>query len=224
MSKVFHFFDMDFTLIENDCDVSWRQFLVAKKLAPLSDLELNDKFFDDYNAGCLDIEAFSKFQLKEFANKTYEEMHELAVEHFEEVVKSRIRPKAFDYVQEAISRGEHTFIVTSTNQILAEPVGAYFNVEGVYGAQLEMVNNLFTGKTAGTFTAGNGKVAVIKALQEKYDFDIAYTNAYGDSVNDVPMLEFVANAFAISPSTALRELTVKKQEAKFNWTILDWSL
>ena len=34
----------------------------------------DDKFFDDYNAGCLDIEAFSKFQLKEFANKTYEEM------------------------------------------------------------------------------------------------------------------------------------------------------
>ena len=32
----------------------------------------DDKFFDDYNAGCLDIEAFSKFQLKEFANKTYE--------------------------------------------------------------------------------------------------------------------------------------------------------
>ena len=33
-SPEFYFFDMDHTLIDNDCDVSWKDFMVAEKLAP----------------------------------------------------------------------------------------------------------------------------------------------------------------------------------------------
>ena len=33
-----HFFDMDHTLINADCDVTWKEFMVAEKQAPESDL------------------------------------------------------------------------------------------------------------------------------------------------------------------------------------------
>ena len=46
-----HFFDMDHTLINNDCDVSWKEFLTEEKIAPSNAMEIADKFFDDYNRG-----------------------------------------------------------------------------------------------------------------------------------------------------------------------------
>ena len=42
--------DMDGTLIDHDCDVSWKEFLVAEGIAPRSDLELAEKFFAERKA------------------------------------------------------------------------------------------------------------------------------------------------------------------------------
>ena len=43
----FHIFDMDGTLVDNDCDVSWKLFLVAAGFAPKSDIELAHKYYDE---------------------------------------------------------------------------------------------------------------------------------------------------------------------------------
>ena len=66
----FYLFDMDHTLIQADCDVTWKQFAVAHGLAPETALVEADRFFDDYNAGKLDIEAFHEFQFREFAGNS----------------------------------------------------------------------------------------------------------------------------------------------------------
>ena len=39
-----HFFDMDHTLINNDCDVSWKEFLTEEKIAPSNAMEIADNF------------------------------------------------------------------------------------------------------------------------------------------------------------------------------------
>ena len=84
-----YIFDMDGTLIDNDCDVSWKEFLVAEGLAPRSDLALAKKFFDDYNAGTLRHEDFLAFQLREFVGRSVAEMAEVARRHFERVVRPK---------------------------------------------------------------------------------------------------------------------------------------
>ena len=45
--KTLHIFDMDGTLVDNDCDVSWKVFLVDIGVAPRGDLELAQKYYDD---------------------------------------------------------------------------------------------------------------------------------------------------------------------------------
>ena len=71
------FFDMDHTLINHDCDVSWKQFVVKHGLAPESDLAEADRYFDDYNAGTLDVEEFYGFQFREFVGISYATMSKL---------------------------------------------------------------------------------------------------------------------------------------------------
>ena len=78
-----HFFDMDHTLIDADCDVTWKEFMLAEKLAPESAREQAEKFFEDYNLGRLDFEAFTRFQLAEFAGRTEAETAELCRRHFQ---------------------------------------------------------------------------------------------------------------------------------------------
>ena len=52
------FFDIDHTIIDNDCDVSWKLFLIEKGLAPKSDKKIVKEYFELYKAGTLPIEDF----------------------------------------------------------------------------------------------------------------------------------------------------------------------
>lgn len=116
-----YFFDMDHTLINNDCDVSWKQFAVRHNLAPESDLAEADRYFDDYNAGTLDVEEFYLFQFREFIGKTPEEMRPLSELHFEEYVRPHIYPEARKLVGSLLDAGFPVAILTSTNSVVAQP-------------------------------------------------------------------------------------------------------
>lgn len=214
-----HVFDMDNTLIENDCDVSWKEFLVAEKQAPVSALDEAQFFFDQYNRGCLDQEAFAAFQLREFAGHTPDEMRVWCRKHFEVIVRPAVRNGAEKMIRQLQSEGKTCAIITSTNHYIAEPVAEYFGITELYGTPLELSNGRFTGKMAGGSFVGRGKVTVLNKLCEKFGIKAAAVTAYGDSINDVPMLEAAGRAFAVSPSAALREIAGAK-----NWTILDWRL
>ena len=120
-----YFFDMDHTLINNDCDVSWKQFAVRHNLAPESDLAEADRYFDDYNAGTLDVEEFYLFQFREFIGKTPEEMRPLAELHFEEYVRPHIYPEARKLVGSLLDAGFPVAILTSTNSVVAQPLAEY---------------------------------------------------------------------------------------------------
>ena len=57
-------FDLDNTLLANDSDYLWGQFLVENKLVDATNYEEeNKKFFQDYTLGRLDIQAYLSFQL-----------------------------------------------------------------------------------------------------------------------------------------------------------------
>ena len=57
-------FDLDNTLIAGDSDHSWGEFLVSNgKVDPDHYRMMNDRFYADYEAGCLDIYAYLDFSL-----------------------------------------------------------------------------------------------------------------------------------------------------------------
>ena len=64
-----YLFDMDETLINVDCDVTWKEFAVKYGYAPENALAEADRFYLEYCAGTLDIDEFLTFQLAEFAGK-----------------------------------------------------------------------------------------------------------------------------------------------------------
>jgi phosphoserine phosphatase len=89
-------------------------------------------------------------------------------------------------------------------------------MDGGIGTRYELgPDGAFTGRLAGPFVYGEGKVEAIKAYAAEHDIDLASSYAYSDSASDLPMLRAVGNAVVVNPDRALLE--VAKAEG---WEVL----
>ena len=171
----------------------------------------------DYDAGRLDMNEFLRFQWQEFRGLTPAEAAELARRHFEKMVLPHCRAKALQEVQKAKKAGSFTYLLTSTASVLAAPVAEYFGVDDFCGAQMEIRNGVITGAPAGIYPCGENKVVLAEKLIREKNVTFAETTAYGDSINDLPLLSACGRAFAVNPSDSLRQKAVENK-----WDILDW--
>ncbi len=210
-----YFFDMDHTLIDNDCDVSWKEFLVQKKLAPENALEKADYFFDEYVKGQLNFDDFLDFQLEEFIGKSESEMKELAQAHFEEIVKTKIYSEARVLVKKALDSGKIVSLLTATNDVLAVPVAHELGIEHICSTTLEFVDEAYTGKIVGPYCGSEGKIAHAKAFCKKHSVELSDVEYYGDSLSDQYILGAVGYPVVVNPGEPLSEIA----EAN-NWKII----
>ena len=200
--KVF-MFDMDHTLIDNDCDVSWKKFLIDKDLAPAHALEKAEKFYRQYVAGQLKLNDFLNFQLAEFKGRTPAEMASLAKEHCEKLVVSKLYADAVAEVAAAANSGVMTAICTSTNEVIARPVAALFGIEHIIATRLEVSAGVYTGRIHGIYCGGTGKVAFADAFCREHGITLSNVRYYGDSIADIPLLSEVREPVAVNPAAAL---------------------
>jgi HAD superfamily hydrolase (TIGR01490 family) len=213
------FFDMDHTLMDNDCDVSWKDFLVDEKLADPSEKQEADRFWRLYNEGRLPIEEFLDFQLRQFIGHTPQEMLILSQRHFEKVAQSLIYPKAKAEVDKARSLNMPVVMLTATNRIVAQPVAEKLGFTDVIATELEVLDGRYTGKITGQYCIKQGKVDRAMAFCESLGLSLDRVIYYGDSVSDIPMLKKVGFPVAINPEGELLELARER-----GWRIENWSL
>lgn len=214
--KVF-IFDMDSTLIHADCDVTWKSFAVRHGLAPESAIAEADRFYEDYKNGCLDPVAFMRFQLAEFIGNTPEEMAEVCRKHFEEFIRPACYPEALALVRDLKAQGIPTAILTSTNTEIASPTAAWFGVDELMGTRLAVKDGRFTGEIAGEYAVRAGKIAPAEDFAARHGATLAETAYYGDSINDLNLLQVVGFPVAANPCSELRKIAEEN-----NWRIVDF--
>jgi len=211
------FWDMDHTLIANDCDVSWKKFLIKKGLAPEDTVEQAEFFWSQYKNGTLDQAAFIDFQLCEFKNKSVEEMTRLAEEHFTSTVKPHIYTKAETMVKASVHKKDVLCLITATNSVIARPVANWFGFEHVLATEPEICDSRYTGRIRGEYCGGKGKIPYMRSFCEKLETMILDCYYYGDSVVDIPIMEAVGYPVAINPMEELKEFAQKK-----GWPIISF--
>lgn len=218
MSPKAYLFDMDHTLINNDCDVSWKEFLLKKGLAGENAVEMADFFFEQYKQNCLDIDAFTRFQLIEFSGRTESEMATLSQEHFELLVKATIYPEARDLVASALETGMPVALLTATNKVLAKPLADEFNIPEILACDVKKEDGKYLPELGTLYSHGEGKVIYAKEFAEQHGLSLKECAYFGDSASDIPILEKVGFPFAVNPSLALKEKAVEK-----SWKILSFN-
>ena len=213
--KIF-FFDMDHTMINNDCDVSWKQFAVAQGLAPAEDLREADRFFKLYEAGKLPFDEFLLFQLREFSGRSTDEMKDWSQQHFDQVVRKRIYADAVKEVEKAKILGI-VAVLSATNSVLCQPLANFLGIEHVEATELEIFDDIFTGRISQDYCCGEGKVSVAENFCTAHGLEISEAAYYGDSYSDRFVLDTVGFPYAVNPNSRLREISEQK-----GWTILNW--
>ena len=212
-------FDLDNTLLDGDSDYNWGLYLVKKGYLDEGEYkEQNQKFFEEYQVGKLDIFAFAEFQFRFLKNNTRKFLNDVRSDYINEIIKPMILKKAADLVNQHKEAGDRLLIITATNSFITKPIGELFGIDELIGTDPEENEGEFTGKVKGTPSFKEGKVTrLFDWLGEKNlklaDFEKTFF--YSDSHNDLALLEVVTNPVVVNGDKILLE---KAQEK--NWPTL----
>ncbi len=209
-------FDLDNTLIAGDSDHGWGEFMVKKHLVdPQHYQQMNDQFYADYEAGCLDIFAYLEFSLEPLTTIPRQELDQLHQEFMARVIEPLKLRKAEQLINAHREAGDRLLVITSTHRFIVEPICQSLGIDEVIATDLEEINGRFTGKVMGTPTFKEGKVTRFNQwLKEQGEMN-DQTYFYSDSINDLPLLLEVSNPVAVDPDPALRA-----QAESRNWKII----
>ncbi|WP_419661338.1 HAD family hydrolase [Desulfosarcina variabilis] len=115
------------------------------------------------------------------------------------------------------SAGRRLFIVSSTLDYLADPIGEYVQIASRFTTRLEIIRDQYMGRVLGSVYYGVRKGQLLQRLARKENIDLERSFAYGDSVQDAAMLEQVGRPCAVNPDRVLYRLARQRQ-----WAIVCW--
>jgi len=209
-------FDLDNTLLNGDSDALWGQFIAQHGHLNQEEYEKeNQRFYDEYKAGSLDIFEFLAFSLKPLSQLTMEELATLHHQFMQQCILPIISPQARELVENHRNNGDTLLIITATNKFITAPIATEFGIDNLLATEPEIVNNRYTGKVSGTPCFQDGKVTRLNEWLTKTGYHLQDSYFYSDSHNDIPLLEKVSTAIAVDPDKTLQEHAKQK-----NWQIL----
>ena len=204
-------FDLDNTLIAGDSDHGWGEFLANRKVVdPVHYRAMNEKFYQDYQHGRLDIREYLAFALKPLAQLPQEELVALHRAFMEEVIQPLLLPRAVELVQHHRQRGDLLMVITSTNRFIAEPICHRLGIHELLATELVTVNGRYTGEVLGTPTYREGKVVRLKQWLEETGHSLQGSYFYSDSINDLPLLEVVDNPVVVDGDASLKAVAAER--------------
>ena len=199
-------FDLDNTLLGGDSDYLWGQFLVERGLVDGVFYEReNQRFYDQYRAGTLDIYEFLTFMLRPLASNPLAELLNWRAQFLEAKIRPILLPRAMKLVQQHRTAGDTLLIITATNRFITEPIAAMLGVPNLLATEPEFLDGRYTGRPAGIPCFQQGKVKRLNAWLAATGHDLAGSWFYSDSHNDLPLLSRVTYPVAVDPDDALAE-------------------
>jgi len=206
-------FDLDNTLISDDSDYLWGQFLVDQGIVDKDQYEeANAKFYDDYKQGTLDIVEFLHFSLAPLAKNDPQQLYKWRSQFIEEIIKPIQLKPAIKLVNKHRFKGDTVMVITATNRFVTEPIVKLFGIDILLATTPEFIDGRYTGKFEGTPCFQEGKVTLLNQWLEDSNETMENSSFYSDSFNDLALLKLVDNPVAVDPDDKLRAHAVEK-----NW-------
>ena len=217
-------FDLDHTLLPCDSDYEWGQFLARIGVV---DSEYyarqNERFYQDYKEGKLDIHEFLRFALKPLSEHSRAQLKEWHDAFMQEVINGQLRQQAIDLVKRHQDAGDLCCVITATNSFVTRPIVESFGIEHLIATEPATADDhplaSYTGEVKGIPNFREGKIQNLQdwlASQNLSLNTLPHSYFYSDSMNDLPLLEKVSHPVATNPDDRLRNEAKKR-----NWPILE---
>jgi HAD superfamily hydrolase (TIGR01490 family) len=204
-------FDLDNTLLSGDSDYSWGKFLVDRQLVDRDFYEqANEKFFQDYQQGILNIYEFSAFSFRPLADRSMEELNRLHAQFMHEVVRPMMGEKAKKLVAQHRRQGHVLLVITATNSFITRPIVQAFGIDNLLATEPKIVEGRYTTEIDGIPCFQEGKVERLEQWLRENNLSLDDSWFYTDSINDLALLEKVEHPVAVDADEQLIALAQDK--------------
>jgi HAD superfamily hydrolase (TIGR01490 family) len=197
-------FDLDNTLLDGDSDYLWGVFLSETGAVDREHYEAeNLRFFQQYEAGELDIHEFLRFSLRPLSENETEQLERWRNTFLQQKIVPIITPAARELVERHRRAGDTLMIITATNAFVTAPIAEMLGIDHLIATQPQMRNGRYTGEVEGTPSFREGKVERLQTWLDERAESLQGSSFYSDSHNDIPLLELVENPVAVDPDEKL---------------------
>ncbi|WP_097306578.1 histidinol-phosphatase [Pseudomonas chlororaphis] len=204
-------FDLDNTLLGGDSDHAWGDYLCERGfLDAVTYKARNDEFYQDYLAGKLDQAAYLNFCLEVLGRTEMDVLDQWHRDYMRDCVEPLMLPKAAQLLTKHKAAGDKLVIITATNRFVTAPIAERLGVETLIATECEMQDGRYTGRSTDVPCFREGKVTRLTRWLEETGHNLEGSYFYSDSMNDLPLLDLVANPIAVDPDPNLRALAQQR--------------
>ncbi len=204
-------FDLDNTLIADDSDYLWGQFLVNKGVVDKTTYEqINAQFYQDYKNGTLDIIAFLRFALKPLVDNQLDQLHIWRDQFMSQIVPSILLTAAQELVEKHRAQSHTLLVITATNRFITAPIVEKYGIDNLIATTPELINGRYTGEITGVPCFQQGKVTLLNDWLKQTGETLQGSYFYSDSHNDLPLLSLVDHPVAVDADEKLSSVALEK--------------
>ena len=209
-------FDLDNTLLAGDSDYLWGMFLAEQGIVDRHSYEQeNQRYYDAYKAGTLNIYEFLAFSLKPLAENDISLLNTLHQQFMAEKIRPIMTHASFELIAKHRAAGDTLVVITATNSFVTTPIVKAFGIDNLLATEPEINSHGYTGRVAGVPCFQQGKVTRLHSWLVQHQLTMQGSWFYSDSHNDLPLLREVDHPVAVDPDT---QLAVVAKE--YNWPVI----
>jgi HAD superfamily hydrolase (TIGR01490 family) len=200
-------FDLDHTLLTEDSDEQWVEFLLERGALDRGRFEAaNLALADRYRRGEAGALEFTEFYLSTLSAFTVDDLDRLHPDYLRARILPAIPAAARELVARHRARNHLLVLTTATSRFLTAPIARELAFEHLIATEPEIIAGRYTGKVAGVPNLREGKVLRLRAWLAERDLvlgDFRESWFYSDSRNDLPLLSLVTHPVAVNADPVL---------------------
>jgi len=205
-------FDLDNTLLSGDSDYLWGVFLGEQGIVDAGFYEKeNERFYQEYKDGHLDIMEFLQFSLRPLAENNLQKLLAWRQQFIDEKIRPIIPDASLQLIRQHQARGDTLMIITATNAFVTQPIAQLMGIPHLIATDPEMIDGNYTGQVEGEPSFQYGKVKRLNNWLASNDETLQGSYFYSDSHNDIPLLDIVDHPVAVDPDDTLRKYATENQ-------------
>jgi HAD superfamily hydrolase (TIGR01490 family) len=216
-SGTFDFFDVDHTIIAGSSGPIFIRKGVQQGFFPVRSMVFFPYYYLRYAIGTLEADS-RDWYFSILLGRSRKELEELARHSFQ-ALRSKIYPQARRLIEALKGQGRQVVLATSSLDLIVRPLAEELGIQEVIATTLEFAEGRCTGRFA------EGPLLKEKKREKVHDFirrrgtDWQQCAFYTDSVNDLALLESVADPVAVNPDRRLRRIASRRR-----WRVLRFRL
>ena len=192
-------FDIDGTILNGDSNDQFFKCLINHGIIQPEYLDFNREAGILFRNGTLNILEYYRYVIRPIAGRTEKELEELLTDYRENYLKPRIYRKAAELITRFKAEGHVVILASATMDLLVKQTAAQLGADYFISTRVKYDGNERIIDVHSDFCHQDGKRTRLLALCHEKGLDLKDSCGYGDTINDVHLLETVEHAFVANP-------------------------